>query len=58
MDLAAAVIEMGKTKRKNPVYATDDDRWIKKGAKHLGPSRKSQKQDFEQEIEEVLRNGY
>jgi len=49
---------MSKTKRRNPHYITDDDRWIKKGGKHFGPSRRSKKQDFEQEIEEVLRNGY
>jgi len=47
---------MGKTKRKQPEWMREDDRWMKKGGKHFGPSRRSKKQDFEQEINEALKN--
>ena len=47
---------MGKTRRKQPDWMTDDDRWMKKGGKHFSKSRRSKKQDFEQEVSDVLKN--
>lgn len=44
---------MSKTKRRNPNYISEDDRWMKKGGSHRGPSRKKQKQNFLREIEDV-----
>jgi len=54
---------MGKTKRKQPEWMREDDRWMKtddkwakKSSKNFGPSRRSKKQDFEQEINEAIKN--
>jgi len=46
---------MGKTRRKQPEWMRDDDRWMKKGGKHSKPSRRSEKQIFEKEIDEVFK---
>jgi len=37
---------MSKTKRKAPVGSYEDDRLVKKGGGHSGPSRRKQKQDL------------
>ena len=47
---------MGKTTRKQPEWMREDDRWMKKGAKHNGPSRKAEKQDFMREIDDYFDN--
>jgi len=47
---------MGKTTRKQPEWLKEDDRWIRKGAKHEGPSRKKGKQDFMREIDDYFDN--
>jgi len=47
---------MGKTTRKQPEWMREDDRWMKKGGKHNGPSRKAEKQDFMREIDDYFDN--
>jgi len=46
---------MGKTRRKQPDWMRDDERRMKKGGKQFKSSRRSEKQDFEKEIDEVLK---
>jgi hypothetical protein len=42
---------MGKTKRKQPEWLRDDDRWMRKGGSHKDrPSRKKQKQKLYDEV--------
>jgi len=48
--------KMGKTTRKQPEWMREDDRWMRKGAKHEGPSRKKGKQDFMREIDDYFDN--
>lgn len=43
---------MSKTKRKQPDWLREDDRWMRKGGKHREPSRKATKQDFLKETED------
>lgn len=43
---------MSKSKRRNPRYFDEDDRWMRKGGSHSGPSRKKQKQQFLRELED------
>jgi hypothetical protein len=47
---------MGKTVKKQPDWMREEDRWMKKGGKHSGPSRKSEKQDFMREIDDYFDN--
>jgi len=47
---------MGKTTRRQPEWMKTDDKWAKKSSKNFGPSRRSKKQDFEQEINEAIKN--
>jgi len=46
---------MSKTKRRNPNYHSEDDRWLKKGGGHTGPSRRKQKQQI---LQEALQDDY
>jgi len=38
--------EMSKTKKKQPNWMREDDRWLRKGGGHSGPSRRKQKQEI------------
>jgi len=46
---------MGKTKRKQPAWMREDNRWMRKGGSHKGePSRRKQKQQlFEEAYHDV-----
>lgn len=54
--LQVEIVDMGKTTRKQPDWMREDDRWMKKGVKHKGPSRKAEKQDFMREIDDYFNN--
>lgn len=43
---------MSKTKRKQPEWLREEDKWAKRGVAK-SPSRKRQKQEFLREIEDV-----
>ena len=47
---------MSKTIRRQPKWARDDDRWLKKGGRHTGPSRKKDKQQLFRQAEEDYDN--
>jgi len=43
---------MSKTRRKQPDWLREDERWMRKGGKHSGPSRKKEKQQMMKEVED------
>jgi len=53
------VTEMSKTKRKQPDWMRDDDRWMRKGAVHNNlASRRKQKQDLLSQALEEFEDGF